>query len=138
MLPDQSPGRRPGSVLVACGHQRMSEGLRDWLQASFDGVFLVADRASLLAGARRLQPTLMLVDLALAAGRLEALLAELRSLAPHSRALVLSDHDDARADAAALAAGAADVVHKATLAADLGGAVERALANLPGPPPGAR
>ena len=80
----------------------------------------------------------MLVDLALAAGRLEALLAELRSLAPHSRALVLSDHDDARADAAALAAGAADVVHKATLAADLGGAVERALANLPGPPPGAR
>lgn len=117
-----------GGVLVGQPHQRLSEGLRGWLQASFSEVFMVADRPSLIEGAHRLQPALMVVDLALAEGRLEALLAELRSHAPHSRTLLLSDYDDARVDAAALAAGAAGVVHKSSLAADLQAAVDAVLA----------
>lgn len=117
-----------GGVLVGHPHQRLSEGLRGWLQASFDGVFMVADRASLIEGAHRLQPALLVVDLALAEGNLASLLAELHTQAPHSRTLLLSDYDDARIDAAALAAGAAGVVHKSSLAADLSPAVEAVLA----------
>ena len=127
-----------GSVLVGHAHQRLSEGLRDWLQASFDGVFMVADRTSLIEGAQRLRPTLLVVDMALAEGNLAALLAELQRQAPASPTLLLSDYDDARVDAAALAAGAAGVVHKSSLAADLSAAVEAVLAgrrftSLPGP-----
>lgn len=117
-----------GGVLVGQPHQRLSEGLRGWLQASFDGVFMVADRSSLIEGAHRLQPVLLVVDMALAEGNLAALLAELQSQAPHSPTLLLSDYDDARIDTAALAAGAAGVVHKSSLAAELLPAVEAVLA----------
>lgn len=117
-----------GCVLLAHRHQRLSEGLRGWLQASFDGVFVVADRASLIAGAQRLQPVLLVVDLALAEGRLAALLAELQRQAPGSCTLLLSEHDDASADTAALAAGAAGVVHICSLATDLSIAVDTVLA----------
>ena len=96
-----------GGVLVGHAHQRLSEGLRGWLQASFDGVYMVADRSSLIEGAHRLQPQLLVVDLAFADGNVAALLAELHRQAPHSPALLLSDYDDASIDAAALAAGAA-------------------------------
>jgi DNA-binding NarL/FixJ family response regulator len=89
---------------------------------------VVADRASLLEGARRLQPALVLMDLTLAEGRLGALLDELRGHAPASRTLVLSDYDDAGVDRSALAAGADGVVHKATLAADLSPAIDAVLA----------
>lgn len=117
-----------GGVLVGHPHQRLSEGLRGWLQASFDGVFMVADRSSLIDGAQRLQPALLVVDLSLAEGDVAALLAELRNQAPHSPTLLLSDYDDARIDAAALAAGASGVVHKASLADELLPAVEAVLA----------
>jgi DNA-binding NarL/FixJ family response regulator len=117
-----------GGVLVAHPHQRLSEGLRHWLKASFDGVYMVADRASLIEGAHRLRPALVVVDLALAEGNLSALLAALHAQAPASPTLLLSDYDDAHVDAAALAAGAAGVVHKSSLAADLLPAVEAVLA----------
>lgn len=117
-----------GGVLVGHPHQRLSEGLRGWLQASFDGVFMVADRSSLIDGAQRLQPALLVVDLSLAEGDVAALLAELYRQAPHSPTLLLSDYDDARIDAAALAAGAAGVLHKSALADKLLPAVEAVLA----------
>jgi DNA-binding NarL/FixJ family response regulator len=117
-----------GGVLVGHAHQRLSDGLRSWLQASFDGVFVVADRPSLIEGAHKLQPALLVVDLALAEGNLSALVAELHARAPGSRTLLLSDYDDPLADAAALSAGADGVVHKATLAADLSAAVDAVLA----------
>ena len=114
-------------ALVGHAHQRLSEGLRGWLQASFDNVFMVADAASLIAGAARLQPRLAVVDLALAEGRLGPLLAELQQRAPRCRTLVLSDYDDAHIDASILSAGADGVVRTASLAADLPGAVEAVL-----------
>ena len=117
-----------GGVLVGHPHQRLSDGLRGWLQASFGEVFMVADRPSLIEGAHRLQPALIVVDLALAEGEVAALMAELHRQAPASRTLLLSDYDDARVDAAALAAGAAGVIHKSSLAADLPAAVDAVLA----------
>jgi len=125
-------------VLVGPTHQRLSEGLRDWLAASFDGVFMVADQPSLIEGAHKLQPALVVIDLALAAGSLAPLLAELRRQAPASRMLLLSDYDDPGVDAAALTAGADGVVHKASLATDLAAAVDAVLTGRPfTSPPGA-
>lgn len=119
---------KSGCVLLGQSHQRLSEGLRGWLQASFERVFIVADRASLLDGAKHLKPALVIVDLALAEGRLDSMLAELQQQAPGSPTLLLSDYDDVRADAAALAAGAAGVVHKSSVASDLSSAVDAVLA----------
>jgi DNA-binding NarL/FixJ family response regulator len=118
---------RSGCVLLAHGHQRLSEGLRGWLQAKFAGVFVVADQPSLIEGAHKLQPALVLIDLALAGGELPTLLAELRLHAPGAHTLLLSGHDDPRADASILSAGADGVVHTATLAADLSTAVDAVL-----------
>lgn len=118
----------PGCALVGHAQQHVSEGLRAWLQASFENVFMVADPPSLIEGARRLQPALLVVDLGLAEGDTARLLAELQRQAPGSRTLLLSDYDDPRAVSAALAAGAAGVVHKASLAADLATAVDTVLA----------
>lgn len=117
-----------GCVLVGHVHQRLSEGLRTWLLALFDGVFMVADVASLKEGAGKLLPELVVVDLGLAAGRLEPLLAELHRLTPHSRVLVLSDYEDPRLDALILSHGADGVVHKTALAAELSPAVAAVMA----------
>lgn len=124
-----------GGVLVGHAHRRLSEGLRDWLQASFDSVVMVSDRTSLVDAAGKLKPTLLVLDLALAEGDLASLAAELRALAPASRMLLLSDYDDAGADAAVLSAGADGVVHKSSLAADLSAAVEAVLAGRRFTPP---
>ena len=115
-------------MLVGHTHQRLSEGLRAWLLASFEGVFMVADRSSLIDGAHKLQPVLLVVDLALAEGNLASLVAELRRHAPASRMLLLSDYDDPGVDAAALSTGADGVVHKTSLATDLSAAVDAVLA----------
>ena len=112
-----------GCVLVGHAHQRLSEGLRTWLRASFDGAFMVADTASLTEGTDKLQPELVVLDLGLAEGRLEPLLAELHQRSPHSRVLVLSDYDDPRLDALILSNGADGVVHKTALAHELSAAV---------------
>jgi DNA-binding NarL/FixJ family response regulator len=126
-----------GGVLVGHAHQRLSEGLRHWLKASFEVVYMVGDWVSLVEGAQRLQPALMVVDLALAEGKLAALSAELHRRAPTSRLLLLSDYEDAGADAVALSAGVDGVVHKATLAAELSAAVDTVLSGQRYVPPGA-
>jgi DNA-binding NarL/FixJ family response regulator len=113
-----------GGVLVGHAHPRLSDGLRHWLQASFEAVYVVGDRASLIEGAQRLQPVLMVLDQALAEGDLAALSAELHRRAPNCRQLLLSDH----ADAAALYAGVDGVVHMAALATELCAAVDSVVA----------
>jgi DNA-binding NarL/FixJ family response regulator len=117
-----------GCVLLGHPQQRLSEGLRGMLGASFEQAFIVADRASLLEGATRLQPMLVVADLALAEGNLGGLIAELRGRAPGARTLMLCDHDDPSVDAAALAAGADGVLSTALLATELYAAIDTLLA----------
>lgn len=124
-----------GSVLIGHAQRRLSEGLRDLLQASFDGVFMVADRPSLIEGASRLQPALIVFDLSFAAGNLRALVADLHRKSPASRTLLLSGHDDPTTDAAMLSAGADGVVHHASLATDIPNAVDAVLAGRRYPSP---
>jgi DNA-binding NarL/FixJ family response regulator len=124
-----------GSVLIGHAQRRLSEGLRDLLQASFEGVFMVADRPSLIEGAGRLQPTLIVFDLSLAGGDLRALFDDLHRQSPVSRTLLLSSHDDPATDAAMLSAGADGVVHNASIAAEFPNAVDAVLTGRRYPSP---
>jgi DNA-binding NarL/FixJ family response regulator len=117
-----------GSVLIGHAQRRLSEGLRDLLQSSFEGVFMVADRPSLIEGASRLRPVLIVFDLSLAAGDLHALVADLHRESPDSRTLLLSDHVDPLVDTAMLSAGADGVVHHVSLAAEIPIAVDAVMA----------
>jgi DNA-binding NarL/FixJ family response regulator len=117
-----------GRVLVGHPHQRLSEGLRDWLQASFAGVFIVADRSSLLDGALKLQPALVIVDRTLAAGDVGGMLDELHRGAPASRILLISGSQVSDADLAALSPGRDGIAHTDALVRDLSAAVDAVLA----------
>ena len=111
-------------VLLADRHHGLRDGVRGLLETEFETVFMVADEASLLEGAGRLKPAIVVVDLSLAAGDLPGLLARVTERSPGSKVLMLTVHDEATVAQAALAAGAAGVVLKSKLATDLLPAVE--------------
>jgi DNA-binding NarL/FixJ family response regulator len=98
--------------------------MRGLLETRFERVFMVANEASLLEGAGRLKPAVVVVDLSLAGGDLQALLGRLAERSPASRVVVVSVHDEPTVAEAALAAGAHAVVLKRSLATDLLPAVE--------------
>ena len=114
----------PNCVLLADRHQRLSDGVRDLLQTTFDGVFMVADPGSLMAGAERLVPEFVVVDVSLAQGDIAELLHSIHQRAPAAKLLLLSVHDEPAVAAAAFAAGADGLVLKRAIATDLLPAVD--------------
>src|SRR5262245_9239556 len=100
----------PNCVLLADRHHRLSEGVRGLLETTFTKVFMVADQVSLMEGAERLSPALVIVDVSLAQGDVEDLLHSIHDRAPDAKVLLLSVHDEAAVAAAALAAGADGLV----------------------------
>ncbi len=115
-------------VLLADRHHRLSEGIRGLLDTAFAGVFMVADQASLMEGAERLSPALVVVDVSLAQGDMSDLLHSIRDRAPSAKVLLLSVHDEPTVVDAALAAGADGLVFKRAIATDLLPAVDALLA----------
>lgn len=115
-------------MLLADRHHRVSEGARGLLQTVFDQVFVVADLASLLEGAQRLSPVLVVVDVSLANGDMAELLHSIRVRAPSSRVLVLSAYHEPTVAVAVFAAGSDGLVLKRSLATDLLPAVTALLA----------
>jgi DNA-binding NarL/FixJ family response regulator len=115
-------------VLLGDRHHGLSDGVRGLLDAAFSAVFMVADVVSLAVGAARIQPMLIVVDLALAGGDLPSLLKTLRDCAPAAKVLLLSVHDEPTIAATALAAGADGLVVKRAIATDLLPAVDAILA----------
>ena len=111
-------------MLLADAHHGLRDGVRGLLETEFETVFMVANEASLLEGAGRLKPAIVVVDLSLAAGDLRGLLARVSERAPDSKVLMLTVHDEATVAKAALAAGAQAVVLKSRLATDLLPAVD--------------
>jgi len=111
-------------VLLADRHHGLRDGVRGLLETEFETVFMVADEASLLEGAGRLNPAIVVLDLSLAGGDLRGLLARVTERSPASKVLMLTVHDEATVAKAALAAGAEAVVLKSRLATDLLPAVD--------------
>jgi DNA-binding NarL/FixJ family response regulator len=58
--------KKRSCVLLADRHHGLTEGVRGLLETTFGTVVMVADEASLIDGAGRLQPDVVVVDLSLA------------------------------------------------------------------------
>jgi DNA-binding NarL/FixJ family response regulator len=116
-------------VLLADRHHGLIECVRDMLETEFAALFIVADENSLIEGATRLRPTVVIVDTSLVPGRLPELLHQLRSCSPHTKTLLLSVHDEANVARFGLEARADGVVLKRAIATDLLVAIDAVLAN---------
>jgi DNA-binding NarL/FixJ family response regulator len=92
-------------VLLADRHHGLRDSVRGLLEAEFETVFMVADEASLVQGAGRLRPAMVVIDLSLSGGNIRGLLARVAE-APEGRMHKLEVHQAAREvglDPAALA-----------------------------------
>jgi DNA-binding NarL/FixJ family response regulator len=114
-------------VLIADRDGGLFEGIRGLLETTFDRVFLVNEKASLMEGATRLQPNVIVLDLSYAAGDLSGLVRELRKRAPTAKQLLLSAHDESTVVAAAMAAGADGMVLKRAVGRQLMAAIDALL-----------
>ncbi len=115
-------------VLLADRHHGLRDSVRGLLESVFKVVFMVADEESLLEGARRLNPAIVVVDLSLSGGDLPSLLGRLAARSPGSKVLLLSVHDERTVTASALKAGASALVLKRDLVTDLLPAIDAVLA----------
>ena len=115
-------------VLIADRHHGLFQGIRGLLETTFNRVFLVTDKESLIDGAARLQPTVIVMDLFYAAGDLSGLIRELRERAPAAKHLLLSVHDEPTIIAAAIESGADGLVLKRAIGRDLMPAIDALLA----------
>jgi DNA-binding NarL/FixJ family response regulator len=117
-----------GCVLLGERHYGLIEGIRGLLETAFERVFIVADEASLIEGAEKLQPDLVVTELALVASDLAGFVRRLHECAPGARLLLLSVHEHPTIARSISAAGADGFVAKRSIATDLLPAVEAVLA----------
>jgi two-component system secretion response regulator SsrB len=103
----------------------LNEGLRDLLGTTFDAVFTAGDGASLLEGAGRLRPDVIVADLALVQSDCLDLIRKLRSRANKAQLIVMTSHEDSNVEAAVRAAGADCVIVKRAIATELLPAIDR-------------
>jgi len=121
------PGPHPSCVLLADRHHELAERVRGLLETAFATVVMVADEASLLYGARRIQPDVAVVDLAIGRSIGLGWLPILRQHCPDLKVIVLSSHDEGSVRQAAMEAGAAAFVLTRAIATELLGAVDAVL-----------
>jgi two-component system secretion response regulator SsrB len=93
--------------------------VRALLETEFGTVIMVADVASLLEGAGRLEPDVAIVDLSLDRDGGLRWLGALRQRCPDLKVIVLSVHDEQAVRTAVMAAGADAFVVKSAIATDL-------------------
>jgi len=118
------PEKPLSCVLVADRHHGLTEGVRGLLETAFDTVVMVADEASMLAGAERLRPDMAVVDLSLARDSGLGWLRAVRACCPDLKVIVLSVHDERSVRQAAMDAGADGFVLKRAIATELLTAVD--------------
>ena len=113
-----------GKVLLADNHQNMLAGVRALLENKFDKVFMVADEASLLEAAEKIEPDLIIADLSLPVTREINIARRLKKSFPGIKLIILSIHDERNAINECIEAGAAAFVLKRTAVNDLIPAIE--------------
>src|SRR5690349_7415478 len=99
-------------VLLADRNHNLSEGVRSLLQSQFQAVVTVEDESALMDSAARMQPNLVVADLALTRGESFGWLRRLLARCPGSRVIVLSNYHEQTIKDAAFEAGALGVVIK--------------------------
>jgi len=118
---------KQGKVLLADNHQTMLEGVRNLLEDMFETVFMVADEASLMEAAEKLNPDLIVADLSLPVTKELNIVRRLKKAFPQIRLIILSIHDEQVAFGECIEAGARGVVLKRRAVDDLVPAVEMVL-----------
>ena len=118
-------------VMVGDRLTALTDRLRELLRECFGTVFTVGDSRSLLEGAQRLRPALIVVDLALAEEGTAQLIRELKSNVPESRIIALTLYEDPAVAQAAMAEGADGVVLKRLIGDDLLPAIDMVLSGRP-------
>lgn len=113
-----------GKVLLADSHQNMLAGVRTLLESMFDKVFMVADEASLLEAAEKINPDLILADLSLPVTGEINVAQRLTKIFPTIKLIILSVHDEQVAVDECIEAGVAGFVLKREAVNDLAVAIE--------------
>lgn len=120
---------KQGKVILADNHQNMLEGVRTLLESMFENVFMVADEASLLEAAKKIQPDLIVADLSLPVTKEINIARRLKKAFPDIKLIILSVHDESTAMLECIEAGATGFVLKRTAVNDLVPAIESVLQN---------
>lgn len=118
---------KEGKVLLADNHQCMLDGLRNLLEGRFEMLFLVADEASLMEAAAKLNPDLIVADLSLSVTRELNIVRRIRMAFPRIKLIILSIHDEQAAIGECIEAGADGIVLKRRAVDDLVPAVDAVL-----------
>ena len=105
----------------------LADRLRELLRESFGAVFTVGDSRSLLGGAKRLQPNVIIVDLSFGEQGTAPLIRQLKAEVPNARIIALTLYEDRAIAEAAMAEGADGVVLKRSIGDDLLPAVDAVL-----------
>lgn len=111
----------PIGVMIVDDHEVVRRGIAEVIDRS-EGMHIVAEAGSVEEGLRRatlVRPDVMLVDLRLPDGTGIDLMAQLRSVLPDVRPIVLTSFDDDDALAAALEVGAAAFLLKTVRGAEI-------------------
>lgn len=112
---------------MADSHQNMLGSVRDLLEGVFDKVFMVADEASLIEAASKLEPDFIVADLSLPVSREANVVRKIKKTFPGIKLIILSIHDEGSAVGECLVAGASGFVLKRTAVSDLVPAIETVL-----------
>jgi DNA-binding NarL/FixJ family response regulator len=121
-------------VLLADRHHGLTEGMCGLLETMFDTVVMVSDEPSLQASAVRIQPSVAVVDLALARGDGLGVVRRLRARCPELKLVLLSQHDDISICRSAWEAGADGFVLKRAIGTQLLDALKEVLSGRRYPP----
>ena len=116
-----------GSVILADRHQNMLEGIRGLLEAMFETVVMVADKASLFDTAEKINPDLAVVDLSLPVSGEINIARQLKDKYPKLKIIILSVHDEQTVVSEIMASGVSGFVLKRSVASDLILAVDKVL-----------
>jgi DNA-binding NarL/FixJ family response regulator len=123
---EESAVSRP-RVLLADDHRIVAEGLKRLLEDDFELVGIVEDGAALVAAAQKLQPDVIVADIAMPhLNGLDAL-ARLKKADPDVKVVFLTMHQDPAYARRALEAGAAGFVVKHSAATEVVLAIQAAL-----------
>jgi DNA-binding NarL/FixJ family response regulator len=116
-----------GSVILADRHQNMLEGIRGLLEAMFETVVMVADKASLFDTTEKINPDLAVVDLSLPVSGEINIARQLKDKYPELKIIILSVHDEQTVVSEIMASGVSGFVLKRSVASDLILAVDKVL-----------
>jgi DNA-binding NarL/FixJ family response regulator len=118
---------RQGKVILADNLQNMLAGERTLLESIFETVFMVADEASLIEAAEKLNPDLIVADLSLPVSKEVNVVRRLKKAFPGIKLIILSVHDEGTAVGECLEAGASGFVLKRAAVNDIVPAIETVL-----------